>query len=277
MLYSDLLTKIAYFEHPVLDFFMTIISIISHKTFYFLVIPFIYWCVHKQIGFALLYLQVSSMYINEVLKETIMLERPFYSKENGFSFPSGHTQAATTFWGYLIPIVSKRIFTIIAIMMIVIVSFSRLYVGAHWPIDVIGAIFIATFLIYMTLRTFDWIGSMPDFIKLILSIGLPIAFLIFSPENAWYSGFLLGAGIGYLLEQIKNRMEISRHVSKKLLAYFIGMLGVFAIVSMEKMLPNSFIFELLLSGGLGLWITYIAPILFVNLSIYERKGGIQFR
>lgn len=269
--------SITAFEHPIIDTLVTILSFISNKKIYFVIIPLIFWCVHKQIGFTLLYLQVGSLYLNEVLKDLVMLERPPNSSESGYSFPSGHTQAAATFWGFLAVNVKKRIFTILSLLLVLLIGLSRIYIGAHWYIDIIGAIIISLFLIFMTVRTLDWFGAMPDLIKLLVAIFLPLALLAFSIESTWTCGLLLGAGVGYLLEQIKNRMEISSSFSKKAFAFIVGMLGVFAITSMEDLLPQSSIVEFILAIGLGLWITFIAPLLFVSLSIYKRKGGISFR
>lgn len=276
MFESQFLSWLTALDHPILNLISKCLSLISHENFYFILIPLIYWCIHKEIGFLLLYLLVGSMYINNFLKDLIKIERPPQASVEGYSFPSGHTQAATAFWGMLITIVSKHWFTFISIILILLIGLNRLYVGAHWPIDLVGAIAIGIFLIYLANRSLDWIGSMPEGILLLIIIGLPLALFLLSPGNANSAGMLLGAGFGYYLEKIKNRMEISPYKMKKVLAFIIGFMGIIAIQSIQEFLPDHVLIEFFVAIGLGLWVTYIAPMLFVSLSIYKRKGFSLF-
>ncbi|MBI4311683.1 MAG: phosphatase PAP2 family protein [Chloroflexi bacterium] len=63
------------------------------------------------------------------------------------SFPSGHAFHAVLFWGLAIAIVVprirsaalRRIATAGILALIAATAFSRIYLGAHWPTDVLGA------------------------------------------------------------------------------------------------------------------------------------------
>ena len=67
---------------------------------------------------------------------------------NGFgsSFPSGHVLAAAAFWGLVPPwtflVTRRRLLwaasTVAVAVIVVSVGLSRVYVGAHWPSDVVG-------------------------------------------------------------------------------------------------------------------------------------------
>ncbi|WP_209123070.1 phosphatase PAP2 family protein [Alkalihalobacillus sp. BA299] len=274
MFESNFLTWLLSLEHPILQFLITFVQLISHEYVYFIVIPIIYWAIHKQTGFQLLSLFLFSMYVNNFIKDIFMIERPTSSLQlnNSYSFPSGHTQAAATFWGYLIPAVAKQWFTLLACFIIAFVAFSRLYTGAHWPIDIIGAIFIGIFLVFASYRSLDWSGGMPERIKISLWIFIPIALFVLSPAQAFFSGLLLGSGIGYQLEQTKNRMDIKVSLLQKIIAIIIGIMGIVAVQTVETYLPDHVFAEFIHATGLGLWITYIAPLLFVSLKIYKQQG-----
>ena len=66
-----------------------------------------YWCVNKKYGQKLLFALIPNIVINTGIKEFVKAPRPIgtagleslrVSTATGYSFPSGHTQTATTFW-----------------------------------------------------------------------------------------------------------------------------------------------------------------------------------
>jgi membrane protein DedA with SNARE-associated domain/membrane-associated phospholipid phosphatase len=87
-----------------------------------------------------------------LLKITFHRSRPSFNDSmsiffQGYSFPSGHTMAATLLYGVLAVFAviafknwRRRIGTVIsAIVMVLLVGFSRMYLGAHYLSDVLGA------------------------------------------------------------------------------------------------------------------------------------------
>ena len=99
-----------------------------------------------------------------ILKNIYQRPRPSITwliEEHGYSFPSGHSTGSFLIWGSLIIIIHQRLekgplrtgVELLLACMIFIIGLSRIYVGVHYPTDVLGG-FILSFgilnLIYPT-------------------------------------------------------------------------------------------------------------------------------
>jgi undecaprenyl-diphosphatase len=97
------------------------------------------------------------MILNTLLKFAFGRERPKWDDPllttlTSQSFPSGHTSGATLFYGFLAAYMvwrmknsPARILALLACaLMVAVVGFSRVYLGAHYVSDVLGAVSIST-------------------------------------------------------------------------------------------------------------------------------------
>lgn len=105
---------------------------------------------------------IFSTIMNNVIKVIIRRERPIYMlvKETTFSFPSGHTMASVSMYGILIYLINKSntnkklkiILSIILGMIPLMVATSRIYLGAHYFSDILGAIMLATIVLLISTK-----------------------------------------------------------------------------------------------------------------------------
>jgi undecaprenyl-diphosphatase len=104
------------------------------------------------------------MFITFVLKYTLKIPRPVYMlvAEDGYRFPSGHATMASVvmslgiYYAYT-QIKNKDVRHIVYILSVawfLLVSYSRLYLQVHYPVDVITAGLIGVFTTYFVIKVF---------------------------------------------------------------------------------------------------------------------------
>lgn len=93
-----------------------------------------------------------------IIKKLIVIQRPLNSlvAETNFAFPSGHTTSAIVFFGLLTYLISRKNSKMIysSIFMILLISFTRLYLNVHWLTDILGGFALGTFLLTLGIILF---------------------------------------------------------------------------------------------------------------------------
>ncbi len=286
---TSILQQITDWQHPFGNGVAYVLTFLGNELFYFLIIPLVYWCISKSFGIRLVYLFIVSIYINSWLKALFSIQRPVgiegvqslyvssaevVSHYPYDSFPSGHAQGSATLWGMIAYQLRNRLFWVFAVFLVASISLSRLYVGLHWPTDVLAGIFIAAFIIFLAVKLEKWIVQWPEKAKWFGAIALPIVMMLVfpAPEGMKYGGFLLGAGIGYMVEKKYIKMMIVKSVVKKAGALVIGLAGLFVIQQGVKMgLGDALLVDALRYALIGLWGLWWAPALFIKCRLYKRS------
>jgi membrane-associated phospholipid phosphatase len=127
---------------------MQIFTFLGDEQFYLLLIPLVYWCLHKGLGQDLGVLLVLSSFTNTALKSFFKHSRPFWEAPalqlgdaSSFSTPSGHAQTSAALFGYLAWFLADkrrgRLWAALLGLLIVLVSLSRVYLGVHFLGDVL--------------------------------------------------------------------------------------------------------------------------------------------
>lgn len=106
--------------------------------------------VRKNIGIPFAVISLSSTVFYKIVKEFFTRERPELAvrliEQGGWSFPSGHSMNCMVCYGLLIVLVqryckNRRLangLTVLLALLIVLIGVSRVYVGVHFPTDVLG-------------------------------------------------------------------------------------------------------------------------------------------
>lgn len=264
----EILRSIQSIANPFLDILFQLITMCGEQIVLISIIAVIYWTLDKKFGEYIAYSVLTSVLLNNTIKDIFKMKRPIGEKgirtlreqtATGYSFPSGHTQNASSFYGAMAIYLKKRVMHIIATIMIILVGFSRLYLGVHYPKDVIvgGILGVLTSLIcYKLYNKFEN--------KMLLYV---ITFVIFIPALtfAHSADFIKGMGtylgfiIGIYIEKKYVNFSVEGSTGNKVIRVLLGILILLTLqVGLKVLLPSATIFSfiryLLISlTGIGIY------------------------
>ena len=136
---------------PFLDQLFSAITNLGGETALLAIGLALFWCVDKRMGYYALTTGLSGTVLNQFLKLAFRIARPWVRDPNftivesaradagGYSFPSGHTQNSVSVFGAIATETKRRWIRVLAIVLAVLVPFSRMYLGVHTPQDVLVA------------------------------------------------------------------------------------------------------------------------------------------
>lgn len=293
---TDLILGIQSFQNSFLDAFFLVITWLGNPEGYIVLLALIYWCINRQWGQRMIVLVMVSAWINEVVKSLLRLPRPDPARvrklveETTFGFPSGHAQTpGVVFWGYLAARVREGWFTVLALVMILLMGLSRVYLGAHFPQDVIGGWLIGLVVLLVWLRYEERLAARWHALstgqQVAVALLAPLAMLFLVPvdfyghypnENAGtISGILIGAGLGAIMEERTVRFRVAGSLGRRTARYLVGAIVVGALYLGGALLPElepwglDIALRLLRYGLVGLAAVWLAPWLFVRLRLAD--------
>lgn len=286
---------ITYLGEPVVFLVITIILFLTYS---------------KKLAKNLLLSLLFSYYVNEWVKDIFQDERPdtnidpsedYGLIEPSYGFPSGHSQTAVAYWGYLgnefkdknkykeIPIIP-----VILSCIIFLVAISRVIIGVHDLQDIIGGLLIGIGVllafIYLEPILTEQFNKLKFVVKIILAITISVGlFLVgtllfpkaglglattptsYADAGAYglVGGVLLGFGVGYILEQEYVKYDPSSLTNKrKLINILIGLaIALIIFIPLEYLLKiDSAFYRFFRYALLAFLISYIIPLICVKIN-----------
>ena len=266
----DFLRLLEGIRFPALDTIMSLITQLGDELCFMVIAITMFWCIDKRRGYYLLSVGFLGTVINQFLKLVFRIPRPWVLDPNftivesareaatGYSFPSGHTQNAVGTMGGGARSSKQRWVQIVCVVLLLLVSFSRMYLGVHTPLDVSVSFVIATVLLLVLYPVFEKMEEKPNLMYILMSvmIVLGVAYLLFvslypfpadvdadnlasGTKNAYtLLGATLGVLVAFHVDRKHTNFSTEAPLAGQLLKLVIGLLLTIAIKSGTKPLLN---------------------------------------
>lgn len=280
---------------PFLDALMQFFTYFGEELLFIVIALTVFWCVDKREGYYLLFVGFVGTILNQFLKLLCRIPRPWVKDPSfqpvksalggatGYSFPSGHTQNVAGTLGGIARWSKRRAVRIVCVAVLLLTSFSRMYLGVHTPLDVgvgLAMAVVLVFVLYPIVR-----AAADDTRRMAILLGvmvvMALAFVLYA--NLWaapaqgaealenlyegrknsYSlfGALLGFCVAYPLERRFIRFEEKAVWWVQILKVMGGLIGLLAIKEGLKLLFTAVGFTWLGTNA----IRYFAVVLFAEL------------
>ena len=117
---------------------------------------------YKTHGKFILLSSIIDVSLNQGLKYIFRRERPSLKhlvEASGYSFPSGHTMISVMLYGFLLYLsrryikneMLKNILSILFVFFIIFIPMSRIYVGVHYPTDILAGYIVGACALYFVI------------------------------------------------------------------------------------------------------------------------------
>lgn len=257
-------------RNPFLDALMQFFTYFGEELLFIVLALAVFWCVDKREGYYLLFVGFVGTILNQFLKLLCHIPRPWVkdpsfqpvksalSGATGYSFPSGHTQNVAGTLGGIARWSKRRAVRIVCVVVLLLTSFSRMYLGVHTPLDVGVGLATAVVLVFALYPIVRAAADEPKRMAALLGVMVIMALAFVLYANLWaapaqsaealenlyegqknsYSllGALLGFCVAYPLERRFIRFEEKAVWWVQILKVAGGLLGLLAIKEGLKLL-----------------------------------------
>ncbi len=300
---------------PVLEVIMKFYTFMGRIEFYLLLIPYVYWVVDTRLGIRTFLLLISTDFFGMAFKQLLHQPRPYWiggveqmGTETSYGIPSTHASNSFAVWGYLAYRLRKGWLWVVASVIVFLIGLSRIYLGVHFPTDVLGGWLLGLVMIAVFVNgerlLMPWLEKQSHSaltglgfglsVVMILTGNLILAFSASSPDpaswaqfstqartpNAYYTlaGALFGAIAGYILMLDHARFQVKGAWLWRIASYILGVLGLlliyygldvlFSLIATDES-SLGYLLRYVRYATVSLWVTFGAPWVFIKFKLAE--------
>jgi len=298
---------------PALDVPMKFFTFLGTIEFYLIIIPLLYWVVDSRLGIRVLFVLIGTDFLGTSFKQLLRQPRPYWfgevkalATETSYGIPSTHSSNSLSVWGNIASRYKREWLWAASGTLVFLISLSRMYLGVHFPQDVLGGWLIGAFVLYLFVRleprVLPWLKGLSALSQVGIGLGVSILMVLFgllirlliaslpdpvewarfavqarSPEHYFtLAGAFFGAVAGYVLMREYALFQTEGTPVLQVARYFLGIAGVLVIylgldIIFGLLAANEtavgYILRYLRYAIVTLWMAFGAPWTFLKLKL----------
>ena len=295
----QLLSAIASIRSDMLNSVFSVITKLGEELIAILILCAIFWCIDKKLAYGIGISYFLSGLLVQGLKITFRIDRPWVQDKSfkpvdsaietatGYSFPSGHTQSSSALFGTLGFSLKKNYQRILCFLVVLLVGFSRMYLGVHTLLDVGVSMVISLIMSYIMVNYYGKKENQKQIvvplILCLIAVTTAVYALVLFSLNTISNDYVIdclkaaGAGIGFASGMyIEKRFIVfstkCRNIFQQIIKYILGIVGVLAVKEGLKLIIGTGpVVDTCRYILIGLFITAIYP--YVIKKVFELKDN----
>ena len=289
----EFIRNVQSFSSPALTAVIKAITFLGNPEVCIAIILLFAWCFDEKKGFRLGLLLGLSTGLNYVIKDALKVPRPYevdtslkLMTENDYATPSGHAQNSAILWPFLaknINALQKRKYNAfklgLAFVFPLLIGFTRIYLGVHYPSDVlagwsIGFLFVLCEFVFGA-KIAAFFAGLRRSLKILVCFAPCFLLLCFNNTRIEMPAFVFGLAAGRIYINENGGFSAKEgSIVQKIMRFFAG-----AVIAGAAYYVSNFAKEFQQIARyvifaqycfLGWWITFGAPVVFDMLHLTGR-------
>ncbi len=261
---------------PILDQIILALDNCDRLPFYTIAILLVWFVYRPKLGMQLFLLFVLCIVTNQNSKIFFAQPRPYHVDASlgllsvaSFGFPSGAAQAWTVFCGWIALTEQRRWVWILGASFLLLVSFSRVYLGVHFATDILGGWIIGSMILwgcYNNMPRLERYLAEKSKTQLVLLSVLSAIFLELCCLGT--SGkIMIAAGLGACIGYIYAPQLLNPTWKQKVLRVILALVGAIVLQQISNAIRNNTDANIhiwtsaILFFLVGLWVSYGVPLI----------------
>jgi len=309
----DILLYLQNVRNALGDFAVSLFEYITHfggSTLAIIICSVVFWCFSKKLGKLLGLCIISGSIFGQLIKNICCVYRPWIRNAQiippanvlegatGYSFPSLHSLIGISIYGTFALRARKIAFRLLLFAFVLLIGFSRCFLGVHTPQDVLAGLLIGLVFVLLTPLALSFIEKKQKNQLIFFAVGgvLTVAFLVFTTFKSYpldivcgepivepkemivdcyrFAGMFFGFGCGYILEQRYVNFEICRPLGEK---FSRGAVGCALLIALDRLIGllepimHAYAFGFIYTFVLMLYVYVLWPFIFTRAKALSTK------
>lgn len=243
---------------PFLDVFFAVFTALGEELIIAAIIAVIYICFSKRTGEQALLTVMSASCVTAGIKSAVRRNRPYIDGvvsrvdiDNAFvstadldadmSFPSGHATATSGFFAALAFRIRRPLAVVLCALFTLLVMFSRVYLGVHYPSDVLTGLMIGVLFALLWQLVYGKAYKARLYIYLAFALlTLPLLFIARTATHSMFqvSAITLATALGLIVEEKFIRFSDTKNWGCRILRLIITALVAVIPFALLSLLPD---------------------------------------